>query len=44
MINRIRNKSFCLYNIWVRTVYMEYVYINTHMHVYISEKYATFIY
>ncbi len=29
MINRIQNKSFCLHNIWVCTVYIYYVYINT---------------
>ncbi len=29
-INRIQNKSFCLLNICVWTVYIHYVYINTH--------------
>ncbi len=32
-INRIQNKSFCLHNICVCTVYIYYVYINTNMHV-----------
>ncbi len=32
-INRIQNKSFCLHN--VCTVFIYYVYINTHIHVYI---------
>ncbi len=30
MINQIQNKSFSLHNICVRTVYIYYVYINTH--------------
>ncbi len=29
-INRIQNKSFCLHNIYVCSVYIYYVYINTH--------------
>ncbi len=29
MINRIQNKSICLHNICVYTVYINYVYINT---------------
>ncbi len=29
-INRIQNKRFCLHNIYVCTVYIYYVYINTH--------------
>ncbi len=29
-INRIQNKSFCLHNKCVCTVYIYYVYINTH--------------
>ncbi len=36
-INRIKNKSCCLYNISVCAVYIYYVYINTHMHVYIRD-------
>ncbi len=47
-INHIQNKSFCLHNICVCTVYIYYVYANTHtcniyfeniykdLHVYIS--------
>ncbi len=30
VINRIQNKSFCLYNICMCAVYIYYVYINTH--------------
>ncbi len=30
VINHIQNKSFCLHNIYVCTVYIYYVYINTH--------------
>ncbi len=30
MINLIQNKSFCLHNIFVCTVYICYVYIKTH--------------
>ncbi len=30
VINRIQNKSFCLHNICVCTVYIYYAYINTH--------------
>ncbi len=37
-VNHIQNKSFCLHNICVCTVYIYFVYINTHMHEYISEK------
>ncbi len=29
-VNRIQNKSFCLHNIGVFSVYIYYVYINTH--------------
>ncbi len=29
-INHIQNKSFCVYNIYVCTVYIYYVYIKTH--------------
>ncbi len=29
MINRIQNKSFCLYNKCVCTVYIDYVYTKT---------------
>ncbi len=29
-INRIQNKSFCLHNIYACSVYIYYVYINTH--------------
>ncbi len=37
-INRIQNKSFCLPNIYECTVYMYYVYINTHTCMYIFKK------
>ncbi len=37
-INRIQNKSFCLHNIWVCTVYIYYVYINTNTYMYIFKK------
>ncbi len=30
VINRIQNKSFCLHNICVCTVFIYYVYINTY--------------
>ncbi len=43
MINRIQNKSFCLHNIWVFTVVIYYVYINTNACIYL-EKYVVFIY
>ncbi len=43
MINRIQNKSFCLHNICVHTVYINYVYKYKHMHVYIFKK-KLFIY
>ncbi len=42
-INRIKNKSFCLHNICMCTVYIYYVYKYKHMHVYIHEKYVMFI-
>ncbi len=39
MINNIQNKSFCLHNICVHTVYIYYININaTHMHVYILKN------
>ncbi len=34
MINRIQNKSVCVHNIYVCTVYIYYVYINTHACIY----------
>ncbi len=37
-INRIQNKSFCLHNIRVCTVYIYYVYINTNTCMYIFKK------
>ncbi len=37
-INRIQNKSFCLHNIRVCTVYIYYVYINTNTCIYIFKK------
>ncbi len=37
-MNRIQNKSFCLHNISVCTVYIYYVYINTHTCMYIFKK------
>ncbi len=37
-INRIQNKSFCLHNICVCTVYIYYVYINTNTTMYIFKK------
>ncbi len=39
VINRIQNKSFCLHNICVCTVYIYYVYTNTHTSIYIFRKY-----
>ncbi len=30
VINHIQNKSFCLHNICMCTVYIYYLYINTH--------------
>ncbi len=38
VINRIQNKSFSLYNICVCTVYIYYLYINTHTCMYIFQK------
>ncbi len=38
MINRIQNKSFCLHNTSVCTVYIYYVNINTHPRMYIFKK------
>ncbi len=36
VINHIQNKSFCLHNIWVYTVYIYlFIYKYKHMHVYI---------
>ncbi len=44
-INHIQNKSFYLHNICVCSVYIYYVYINTHMHVYtVFQKKNIFIY
>ncbi len=43
-INHIQNKSFCLHNIWVCTVYIYYVYINTKTWMYIFKKNMLFIY
>ncbi len=45
MINHIQNKSFCLHNICVGTVYIYYVYINTHtcMCVYIRKLCCVYI-
>ncbi len=37
-INHIQNKRFCLHNIYVCTVYIYYVYINTHTCMYIIKK------
>ncbi len=37
-INLIQNKSFCLHNTCVYTVYIYYVYINTHINMYIFKK------
>ncbi len=44
VINRIQNKSFCLQNICVCTVYIYYEYINAHKCMYIFKKKFTFIY
>ncbi len=38
VINCIQNKSFCVYNICVCTVYIYYVYINTHTCMYIFKQ------
>ncbi len=38
VINRIQNKSVCVHNICVCTVYIYYVYINTHTCMYIFQK------
>ncbi len=43
-INHIQNKSFCLHNICVCSVYIYYVYINTHTCMYIFQKNVFFIY
>ncbi len=44
-INRIQNKSFCLLNICVYTVYMYYAYINKNTCMYISKKkYTCYVY
>ncbi len=47
MINRIQNKTFCLHNMCVCTVYVYvyvyiyiYIYIHIYTHLYISEKYV----
>ncbi len=37
-INHIQIKSYCLHNICVCTVYIYYVYINTHTCMYIFKK------
>ncbi len=37
-VNRIQNKSFCVHNICVCTVYIYCVYINTHTCMYIFKK------
>ncbi len=39
VINRIQNKSFCLHNICVCSVYIYYVYINTCTYSIYFEKY-----
>ncbi len=44
VINRIQNKSFCLHNMCVCTVYIYYVYINTYTSMYIFKKNMLFIY
>ncbi len=33
MINCIQNKTFCLHDIFVCTVYIYYVYLNTHTYI-----------
>ncbi len=38
VINHIHNKSFCLHNICVCTVYIYYVHINTRTCMYIFQK------
>ncbi len=39
--NHIQNKSFCVHNMRVCTVYIYYVYINTHTCMYICKKICT---
>ncbi len=38
VINRIQNKSFCLHNIYVCTLYIYYVYTNTNTYMSIFKK------
>ncbi len=44
-INCIQNKSYCSHNICVSTVYIYYVYINTHTHacIYLRKIYYVYI-
>ncbi len=44
VINRIQNKSFCLHNICVCTVYIYYVYINTNTCMYIFREKICYVY
>ncbi len=43
VINRIQNKSFCLHYICMCTVYIYYVYINTHTYSIYFENIYMFI-
>ncbi len=43
-MNRVQNKSICLHNICVCTVYIYYVFVNRHTCMYIFKKNILFIY
>ncbi len=43
MINHIQNKSFCIHNVSVYTVYIYYLYINTHKCIYLRKLYLYII-
>ncbi len=44
-INHLQNKSFCLHNIYVCTVYIYYAHINTHTHsIYLKKYLHVYIY
>ncbi len=44
VVNHIKNKSCCLHNIYVCTVYIYYVYINAHTCMNIFQKQVMFIF
>ncbi len=44
MIIHIQNKGFCLHNICVYTVYIYYVYVNTHTYSIYFENISMYIY